>query len=144
MRAASCLGWWPSLFMYNPTMRQPESRLVRGIKQQVKARGGRSFKIHGEDEGFQEVGIPDLLICYHGRFVGGEVKQPGAELRPRQKMVLREIFNSCGVAAVLETVEQAESLLSYLEKEDELGKSTGLCFNRGLFSRDHCDFSPRN
>lgn len=92
--------------------KQPEGKLVKQIKDLVRKSGGRPFKIHGSDEGVQEVGIPDLLVCYRGLFFGIEVKQPGASLRPRQKLVLHEIFDAGGIAAVVETVEQAVRLLS--------------------------------
>jgi hypothetical protein len=116
--------------------RQPEGKLVARIKQKIVDAGGRSFKIHGSDEGVQEVGIPDLLICLHGRFVGMEVKQPGERLRQRQRLVLHEIFDAGGVAAVVETVGQAALLLSKLEKEMTVAEADGgLLFNRGAISR---------
>jgi hypothetical protein len=113
--------------------RQPEAKLVQRIKAFVVEKGGRPFKIVGSDEGYQEIGIPDLLICYKGRFIGGEVKQPGEPLRPRQKLVLREIFEADGVAAVLETVGHAAILLLRIDREVSSGKSTGLFFHRGTF-----------
>lgn len=115
--------------------RQPEGKLVAKIKDEVKKRGGRSFKIHGDDEGFQEIGIPDLLICYKGRFVGAEVKQPGGKLRPTQRVILHEIYNAGGVAAVLETVGQVAVLLSILDKEAVHERAKGLCFDRGTICR---------
>jgi hypothetical protein len=121
--------------------RQPEALLVQRIKAHIVERGGRPFKIVGSDEGFQEVGIPDLLVCYRGRFIGGEVKQHGEPLRPRQKLVLREIYEAGGVAAVLETVGQAATLLLRIDREVERGQSRGLFFNRGTFS-DVPNFEP--
>jgi hypothetical protein len=113
--------------------RQPEALLVQKIKTHIVTMGGRPFKIVGSDEGYQEVGIPDLLICYKGRFIGGEVKQPGEPLRPRQKLVLREIFEADGIAAVLETVGHAAILLLRVDREVSRGKSRGLFFHRGTF-----------
>lgn len=121
--------------------RQPEGKLVKKMKVEIKAAGGRSFKIHGSDEGFQEVGIPDLLVCIRGRFVGIEAKQPGEDLRPRQRAVLHEIYAAGGVAAVCETMGQLSVLLSYLEKEGALEKRSSLCFDRGHFHRSRCSFS---
>lgn len=112
--------------------RQPEGKLVAKIKHLVSVRGGRCFKIVGSEESHQEVGIPDLLICYRGVFIGAEVKQPGAKLRPAQRVVLREIYDAGGVAAVLETVEQAERLLA--EFEDWGDDEVVLCFDRGKSS----------
>lgn len=110
---------------------QPERKLVKKIQKLIADRGGRSFKIQGSDETYQENGIPDLLICYRGIFIGAEVKQPGAKLRPSQRVVLHEIYDAGGVAAVLETVEQAEDLLAFFE---DGGLDDQVCFDRGRFS----------
>jgi VRR-NUC domain len=120
---------------------QPEGKLVARIKQEVVKAGGRPFKIVGQDEGYQEVGIPDLLWCIRGRFVGAEVKQPGAKLRPAQRRILHEIFDAGGVAAVLETVGQAAALLAFLVKEGEYETRRGICYDRGSIRRDRCQFS---
>jgi len=99
----------PWYFLTMP--KQPEGKLVAKIKRMIADRGGRCFKIHGSDEGFQEIGIPDLLVCYQGKFLGLEVKQPGAKLRPRQEIVLRQIEASGGIAAVVTSVLEASKAL---------------------------------
>jgi len=111
---------------------QAEAKLTKKIRTILERKGARVFKIQGQDESFQEVGIPDALVCLWGQFVGIEVKQPGGKLRPLQRVVLHEIFMAGGVAAVVETVEQAELLLSHLEKRS--GDEGGLLFYRGEFS----------
>lgn len=114
---------------------------MASIKQMITDQGGRPFKIHGSDEGFQEVGIPDILACLYGMFVGIEAKQPGAKLRPAQRVVLHEIYDAGGVAAVLETVGQASLLLSNLQKRGGVATtSNGICFDRGEFRRGKCKF----
>lgn len=121
--------------------RQPEGKIVKKIKDLIVEKGGRPFKIHGSDEGFQEVGIPDLLWCFRGRFVGSEVKQPSRDLSPIQRVVLHEIYDAGGVASVLETVGQAAVLLTYLEKESASEAINGVCFDRGSFNYGRCSFS---
>lgn len=120
--------------------KQPEGKLVASIKKLIADHEGRCFKIHGNDDGFQEIGIPDLLVCLAGRFVGIEVKQPGEPLRPRQRKVLNEIFAAGGVAAVCETVGQVAVLLQVLKKESASEASSGLCFDRGRIDRRSCKF----
>jgi len=94
----------------------PEARLVKKIQDYITDQGGRPFKIVGGEEGLQEAGIPDLLVCYRGFFVALEVKQPGAEqdLRPRQKLILRQIEESGGIAEVVSSVEQVAMILGVL------------------------------
>lgn len=103
--------------------RQPEGKLVAKIRDLLRERGARAFKIQGGDETFQEVGIPDLLVCYKGRFVGLEVKMPGGTLSAKQKAVLDEIADAGGIAAVVTTVGQVSHLLGKIDKEVERGKA---------------------
>lgn len=97
--------------------RQPEGKLVSATRSLLKERGARPFKIQGDSDNFQEVGIPDLLVCYSGRFVGLEAKMPGNKPTAKQKAVLDEIVAAGGYALVFTTVEQVSSLLAYIDKE---------------------------
>lgn len=94
----------------------PEARLVRRIQQVIKRRGGRSFKIHGGDNPFQEVGIPDLLVCYKGYFVAIEVKTPAGKLSTRQEFVLETIRQAGGIVLVTRSVEKVEATLDKLDR----------------------------
>ena len=63
----------------------------------------------------QEKGIPDILGCHKGRFIGLEVKRPGKDYREPtmyQKKRLREIRLSGGIAGVVTSVEEAIDLVS--------------------------------
>jgi hypothetical protein len=91
--------------------RNPESKLVRKIQSRIEERGGRPFKIQGMDESFQEVGIPDLLVCYQGIFLGLEVKLPGEKPSPIQRQVLKSIEVAGGVARVVCSVEEVDVIL---------------------------------
>lgn len=97
-------------------MTQPESRLVRRIQELIRKRGGRPFKIHGEHGGFQEVGIPDILACYAGRFLGIECKAPRGRLSARQEKVLQSIIDAGGIAIVATAVSDVEKVLDALDK----------------------------
>lgn len=102
-------------------MPQPEARLVKKMKDFIQQKGGRCFKIHGESA-FQEVGIPDLLCCYRGRFVGLEVKQLGEKPSPVQLVVLNEIVSAGGYASVVSTVGQVALLLERIDQEVARGQ----------------------
>lgn len=78
----------------------------------LRGTGGRWFKIHGGDNPFQEVGIPDILGCYFGQFVGLEAKMPGNKTSPKQQLVLDEIVSAGGYATVFTTVEEVASFLA--------------------------------
>jgi hypothetical protein len=91
--------------------RQPEGKLVAKIREMISDRGGRAFKIHGSGEGFQEIGIPDILACYQGRFIGLEVKMPGGRVSPKQEQILKQIETAGGIAAVVTSVHEAKKAL---------------------------------
>jgi hypothetical protein len=112
---------------------QPEHRLHKKLQAQIKGAGGCIFKIHGGDNPFQAVGIPDLLCCIQGRFVGIEVKMPGGSLRPAQVAALNEIYRAGGIAAVVETVEQGRKLLSVITGGG-LRADLPVLFDRGFVS----------
>lgn len=97
--------------------RQPEGKLVAKARALIHSGGGRCFNIQGDGENFQEVGIPDLLCCYRGVFLGLEAKMPNGTVSAKQKAVLREIANAGGVAAVFTTVGQVSLLLTEIDKE---------------------------
>ena len=96
--------------------RQPEGRLVKAALALIRGRGGRPFKIQGGMDSYQEVGIPDILCCYRGMFLGLEAKQPGEKLSPKQQLVLDEIVAAGGLAQAFTTVEEVADLLTYVEE----------------------------
>lgn len=98
-------------------MSQPEARIVRRIQHLITSQGGRCFKIHGGDNPYQEAGIPDILACYRGRFIGLEVKAPGGKLSRLQMQVLSEIDTAGGIAAVVDNTEQVLKILKRIDRE---------------------------
>lgn len=70
------------------------------------------YKIHGGP--MQEKGIPDILGCYKGRFVGFEVKRPGKDFREPtlyQKLQLKNIKKAGGISGVITCFADAVRLL---------------------------------
>lgn len=91
--------------------KQPESKIVKKIRAFLEGREAWVFNVHGGDSPFQEVGVPDLLCCWQGRFVGLEVKLPGEKPSRRQEVVLERIRKAGGIAAVVSSVAEVEALL---------------------------------
>lgn len=65
----------------------------------------------------QEQGLPDLIICYRGRFVGAEAKQPGEKPSRKQIQILDEIEEAGGKTIVFTTVRDVERLLRMIDQE---------------------------
>ncbi len=67
------------------------------------------FKVHGGP--MMPAGIPDLIICYHGQFVGIEVKRPGQRRTKLQLHVAAQIWKAKGIAGIARSVEDVSAIL---------------------------------
>jgi Holliday junction resolvase len=97
--------------------RQPESRELKKILFYLRAKGGRWVKIHGGDNPFQEVGVPDILGCYRGRAVAIEVKTPAGHLSVKQERFLTQWRDSGGYTLVAQSVEEVRHLIDFIDME---------------------------
>lgn len=86
---------------------QPESRISSAILDALKAAGIFAFKVHGGPR--QMAGVPDILACVEGIFVGLEVKVPEKRnnTSARQDYVHGLIRASGGVTEVVCSVPEA-------------------------------------
>lgn len=73
--------------------------------------------------GFQRSGIPDLIICCKGNFIGVELKASNGKVSELQKYELEEIRNSGGAAMVLYP-EGFEKFKSYIRSIHEQKRTT--------------------
>ena len=97
-------------------MSQPESRILNHILAYLKQKGGRWIKIHGGDSPFQEVGIADILGCYHGRAVAIEVKTPTGKLSKKQVIFLDDWASAGGYTCVATSTDPVVELLAKIDK----------------------------
>ena len=86
-----------------------EGAIQRAIIKALREHGCYVLNVHGSSA--MDAGTPDLLACYGGRFVGMEVKQPGAYPTKIQKARLRQIAEAGGVSGVVRSVGDALNLL---------------------------------
>lgn len=84
-----------------------ESTLRSNIVKRLNAYSGFWYVTHADKYG--TTGLPDIIGCYQGRFVGLEVKLPGKEhtLTSRQSRRLKQINDAGGKAAMVTTIDQA-------------------------------------
>lgn len=93
-------------------MVQPEANLVKQIKSHLERKHGAFvLKIHGNR--YMQNGVPDLLCCVAGRFVGLEVKVPGKEdtVTKLQKQTIKEIRQAGGIAFAVTSIEEADRIV---------------------------------
>lgn len=76
------------------------------IKDYLFEQGIYYFKVHGSK--FMTPGIPDIVCCFDGSFLGIEVKRPGAknEQSEQQKVHERNINKSGGTYLLVDSLEE--------------------------------------
>lgn len=82
-------------------MSQPESKLSRKIMDAIRLQGHFVFKVHGSE--FMMAGLPDLIVCAEGKYIGLETKLPSTRgnVSPVQRLVHTKIEHAGGVARVV-------------------------------------------
>ena len=94
-----------------------ERDIVAAIKKYLTSLGSDVFfwKEHGGPYGTS--GIPDIICCYKGRFIGMECKLPGGRLTELQKRAISKINAAGGIARRVESVEDAKAIIRIVDDE---------------------------
>ena len=71
-----------------------------------------AWKTHGGMYG--TAGLPDIICCYRGRFVGLEVKTPSGKLTKLQETTLQRIQAAKGCAFKVTSVEEVKEIFQNL------------------------------
>lgn len=80
-----------------------EKSIENKIKRYLKLKGAYYFKHHGNQ--FSQVGVPDIIACYKGHFIGIEVKNETGKTSPLQDINLQMIKDAGGISLVARSVE---------------------------------------
>lgn len=72
-----------------------------------------AWKEHGGMYG--TAGIPDVIVCFRGRFVAFEVKTPSGKLTKLQETMITKIKAAKGEAYKVTSVEEVRKILKTLE-----------------------------
>lgn len=82
-------------------MSQRESRLSRSIMAALRLQGYFCFKVHGTE--MVMAGLPDIIVCANGQFIGLETKLPETRnnTSPRQDFVHEQIRLAGGTVFVV-------------------------------------------
>ena len=94
-----------------------ERDIVTAIKRYLASLGSDVFfwKEHGSVYGTN--GVPDIICCYKGRFLGLECKLPGGRLTELQKRAIEKINRAGGVACRVESVEDVKRVIARVDLE---------------------------
>ena len=91
-----------------------ERDIIIAIKIYLASLGRDVFfwKEHGGPYGTS--GIPDIICCYKGRFLGLEAKLPGGKLTALQRRALDKINAAAGIGRRVESVDDSKLILSII------------------------------
>lgn len=91
-------------------MARLESAITKDICNYLKTLDKCFFwKEHGGMYG--TAGIPDIIICYKGRFVALEVKRPKGKLTKLQEKTIKDIRAAGGKAYVVTCVDEVMKIM---------------------------------
>ena len=94
-----------------------EKDIVAAIKRYLSTLGDDVFfwKEHGGPYGVS--GVPDIICCYRGRFLGLEAKLPGGRLTALQKRALERINRAGGIARRVEIVDDVKAIIPQADRK---------------------------
>ena len=104
-----------------------ERDIIIAIKIFLASLGSDVFfwKEHGGPYGTS--GIPDIICCYKGRFLGLEAKLPGGKLTALQRRVLDKINAAGGIGRRVESVDDVKAIIAHADAEAAKANDTDLC-----------------
>lgn len=95
-----------------------EKNIENKIKNYLKSKGAYYFKHHGNQ--FSQVGVPDIIACYKGRFIGIEVKNETGRTSPLQDINLQMINQTGGYGIVARSVDNVKVILEHIDDLDNI------------------------
>ena len=107
-----------------------ERDIIIAIKIYLASLGSDVFfwKEHGGPYGTS--GIPDIICCYKGRFLGLEAKLPGGKLTALQRRALEKINAAGGIGRRVESVDDVKAVIAQADRErsreNDCEKSVGI------------------
>jgi Holliday junction resolvase len=96
----------------------PEKRVKVKICKTLDKMG--AYRFYASTGGYGSSGVPDIIACYRGRFIGIEAKANGGKPTALQLKNLNDIENCGGQALVIDerNINELELLISKFQVED--------------------------
>ena len=93
-----------------------EKDLIKKISDYLKTVDNLFFwKEHGGQYG--TAGIPDLIVCYKGRFIAFECKVGKNKPTVLQEVTIKQIMRAGGYSIVVRSVDEVKEVIQAFEKE---------------------------
>jgi Holliday junction resolvase len=91
-----------------------ECSLQTNVIKYLRSVGAYAINIHGDE--FQ-AGVPDVIACYKGRFLGLELKAPNGQLSKLQKRNLQKIQKAGGIAEEVRSLEKVRTIIKAIDND---------------------------
>jgi penicillin-binding protein-related factor A (putative recombinase) len=92
-----------------------ENYLQGEILKYLLRRGAYAVNIHGDE---YQSSVPDILVCYRGRFIGLELKDANGVLSPGQRKHLRKIQKAGGIGEGLRSMQRVKDILKTIDNSE--------------------------
>jgi hypothetical protein len=92
----------------------PEGKVKLALKKMLREEFPQVWTYWPVSNGMGAHGIPDLIMCAGGMFIGAEVKAPGKKVTLLQANQLQQIENAQGTPMILVGDEAVATLRAYL------------------------------
>lgn len=92
-------------------MPQNENKVKDSVQAYLTSLGAYHFKVHGSI--YMRAGIPDIVCCLNGRFIGIELKDEGNSASELQLAHGRKIAKAGGIFIVAYNVADVEKMLKF-------------------------------
>lgn len=87
-----------------------ENELIVKIRNYLKGVDGLFFwKEHGGQ--YSTAGIPDIIVCYRGRFIAFEVKAGNNKPTVLQAITIKQIIKAGGYAMVVRSLDEVMQVI---------------------------------
>jgi Holliday junction resolvase len=110
-------------------MTTPEKKVKDKIKKLLEEYGAYYFM--PTTGGYGRSGVPDIVACLRGKFIGIECKANGNKPTALQEKNLMEIMNVGGFAVAVDEngIELFKNLLNQIKQSDKIPREAGILFD---------------
>lgn len=89
-----------------------ETKLQKEVQKYLLSKGCYEFKVHGSI--YMKAGIPDIICCYKGLFIGIETKVGKNKMSELQKIHKEEILKAGGIHILAYNLDDVKKVLETL------------------------------
>lgn len=93
-----------------------ETKIQRAIQNYLNGRGIWNMRVNAD---LNTIGVPDLIVCYKGKFIGMEVKTKKGRISGVQNKTAEAIKENGGYVINPTCVEEVIELLEIIDSRDK-------------------------